>query len=329
MADVPPQLQPSPALPAALPIALSGREAAAAAVAVAGETIVVLLAFSTGVSLSVALGVHAIVVVATCAILFRDRTTGEDLTVAAIMALVIALAGPAGAVAAFAMLPFAGHTGAGPEILAAWYTRLANAGRADAATTLHDRVTAGRVQRFDAAAPQDFEHILDIGSLAERQAALGLMARKFHTDFAPALQSALRSPEPVVRVQAAAVVARVRADLKVRIKALVAIRHERPVPGGVVTASELLRLADCSLVDRADGERCRRAADNILRSALATGADVTRAAAADDLNTAPVVENFLLGAGRLKDFRIARRVHDLVARSGYRVRRLGQKRTLV
>jgi hypothetical protein len=201
-----------------------------------------------------------------------------------------------------------------------WYARLSRASGSLPSAELTDRVIAGRVIDTAAAPPSRFEDVIAHGTLAERQAALGLMARRFHTDFAPALQAALRSPEPVVRVQAAAVVARVRADLKARIKSLLAMSASRTSDHRIADAAELIRLAACPLVDRADAEKCRRAATESLQVVLVTRRDVLSAAARADRETAPVIERYLVSAGRFRDFRVSRRIHALVLDRAYRVR---------
>ncbi|MEQ1653718.1 MAG: hypothetical protein ABL897_14630 [Hyphomicrobium sp.] len=300
---------------------LSGREAVAAAFALGAEAVVVLLSFSSDVPLAWTIGFHVAAVAIVGLILFQGRARDADLTVAALMFLVILVAGPAGAFASLAALAFVDHAGAGPHVLDDWYDRLSNARHADAATEMTDRVVAGRVLRTDAQSPVNFEDVIASGSLTERQAALGLIARRFHTDFAPALQAALRSEEPVVRVQAAAVVARVRADLKSRIKAIVGGREGRSAFISIGDAAELVRLANCSLVDRADADKCRKAATEALQVALVTSHDVRTAAAGADAETAPVIERFLIAAGRHGDFRVSRRIHSLVVESRLRVRR--------
>ncbi len=299
----------------------SRRELIAAALAFAGECLIVVLVYSGGVTMPVAVALHALVTAAAVALLLWNREPGSDLTVASVMALVIAVAGPAGAAASLAMYPFVGNAGAGASVLDAWYRRLANAAGTDSATEMYDRVHAGRVVRFDHDVPHDFAEIITTGTLAERQAALGLMARTFHTDFAPALLLALRSPEPVVRVQASAVVARVRGELKVRIASLLnaATAHA----AGISAAGELQRLATCPLVDGANRARCGIAEGAILTRALRTSRDVIAEASDSRPGTATVIERFLLTAGRYKDFRAARRIHDVAGGGRYRVRRIG------
>jgi hypothetical protein len=302
---------------------LRSREAIAAAVAFAGECLIVVLVFSGGATLSVAVALHGLVAAAAAALLLWRRPPDSDVTVASVMALVIAVAGPAGAAASLAIVPFAGNAGAGARVLDAWYQRLANAAGADPATETYDRVHAGRVVRFASDVPHDFAEIITSGTLAERQAALGLMARTFHTDFAPALVLALRSPEPVVRVQASAVVARVRGELKVRIASRLnaATAHL----AGISAAGELQRLATCPLVDGANRARCGIAEQAILARELRTSRDVIAEAAGSKPGTAPVIERFLLTAGRYKDFRAARRIHDVASGGRYRVRRIGDR----
>lgn len=302
--------------------ALGSRDATAAALALAGEAVVVFLAVSADIGVLVPVILHIVVAISMAAVLFSGEQQGADHTIACTIFLVILVAGPAGALAAMAVLPFARSRPARPDILQAWYTRLSNAAGADPVTGMYDRVVAGRVQTASEHTPQDFEDVIANGPLAARQAALGLIARKFHTDYAPALEAALRSPEPVVRVQAAAVVARVRADLKARIKVLAATEPGRSNRTAVLAATELLRLSACSFVDRADADRSRKTADRLLMSALVTHDDVTRIAELAHAQSAPVVERYLISAGRFQDFRVSRRLHTLAARRRYTVRRL-------
>lgn len=302
---------------------LSGREALGAAIAVSGEAVVVLLSFSRDVPAGTFLVVHILVIAVMAYALLVPRHEAADPSMAYTMLLVTAVSGPAGALATLCALPFVGHAGAGPDVLDAWYDRLSAAGGVLPETAMHDRIAAGRVLNWESPAPHNFLDVIENGSLTDRQEALGLMARTFHTDFAPALQAALRSPEPVVRVQAAAVVARVRADLKLRIKSLLSAERSRPVAASAPrTAAELTRYANCALVDRAEQERCRFAASRILLTSLVSNEDVFKAARAANGETAGVIESFLMDARRFKEFRVARRIHDLVTSGSYRVRKM-------
>lgn len=305
-----------------IPGDLSGREARGAAIAVSGEAIVALLAASRDVPVAVSLLLHVIVVTIMAAVLLRGRPPETDPTVSYIMLLVTAVSGPAGAIASLCALPFVGQAGAGPEVLEAWYDRLSAAGGVAPHTAIHDRIAAGRVLDWQAPPPQNFLNVILNGTLADKQEALGLMARTFHTDFAPALKASLRSPEPVVRVQASAVVARVRGDLKVRIKLLTGSDAAIPRAETLRSAAELARYAGCPLVDKADRERCRSAASRLFKLALSPGSGVFNSVAAGAGTEQREIETFLMKSRRYKDFRVARRVHRLISRGPYRVRRL-------
>lgn len=290
-----------------------------------GEAAVAGLMLRSNISPGTILAVHCAAVSWIWLILFMGRQNGADLTLAALILLLVAAAGPAGALAAAFMLAFSGRAGAGPQVLDRWYRRLASAGGVDPAIAMHDRVVAGRVLRLDAPPPGLFSDIIANGTLSERQSALGLIARHFHPDYSPALEAALRSPEPVVRVQAAAVVARVRADLKLKIASLMAMESQTGAPVQTVrleTATQLSLFSSCSLIDETERAVCRVQAAKLFGLELTSTRAVARAAAQAGFETAAALEGFLIGAGRLKEFRIARRVHDVSHNGLYRFRQM-------
>jgi hypothetical protein len=294
-------------------------------IALVGELAAVALALRGHGNLSWVLALHAVVVLATGLVLLEGRSQSEDLTLAAISLLAILVTGPLGALAAFAMAALPAREVERAELLSGWYERLSQAGGVEPATAMHDRVAAGRVLMLDAAGPQRFVDVIDHGTLAERQTALGLMARNFHPDYAPALEAALRSAEPVVRVQAAAVVAHVRADLKTEIKSgALSLRDAAGLP-----AAERLRhagrfdaLARCSLVEAADRARCRETAGLFLQGALSRDGVLQASQSGAGAAASRALENFLLSTGRLKEFRVARRTGSLAAAKGYKLRRV-------
>ncbi|MEQ1716061.1 MAG: hypothetical protein ABL907_08780 [Hyphomicrobium sp.] len=304
----------------------SGREAAAAAVAVAGEALVVLLAFSADVDLAAVLMLHAGVAGLCAALLLARREPGTDLTLAVIILLLVAVAGPAGAVAALAALPFAGNAATDRDVLDAWYDRLASAGRPSAVALMCDRILSGRVQRLDHATPANYLETIASGSLDQRQRALGLIAREFHPDYAPVLDAALRSPEPVVRVQAAAVVARVRDDLKKRIERLATPRTGLSLTEALALAGDLGALKTCPLVEPAHQARCHAAQKELLEKVFAGGRDMRVAASRADPPARAAIETFLIAGQRFSDLRVLRRVAGVVSGSRRRIRRRGEVR---
>lgn len=300
----------------------AGRTAAAAAAAIAGEAVVLLAAFSTDVPPAAVLVLHALTLAVVGTILLVGRSADEDTAVPAMVFFAIAVAGPAGAVAALASLPFQGALGRGPATLEDWYDRLANAGSSTPSAALLDRIASGRVQRPEAPLPQNYLQVIENGTLEERQRALGLIARQFHPDYAPVLEAALRSPEPVVRVQASAVVARVREDLKSRMAKFAFGGGPIATGSALKTVSELQSLQSCALLDGTLRGRCRDHLHAILARLLAGNRSVTRAVSRADRGGLAAIETYLIREQRFKDLRVGRRVARITSGSALRLRRL-------
>ena len=300
------------------------REIASAALAAIAEALLVVFAVSSAPNKFVLLALHAVIVAALAAILFWRRRDESDSTTAVAMLLVIGVAGPAGAAAALTMLLFSTTTSAGPHVIRAWYDRLADASGADPITAIHDQVSAGREMRSSDVVRLDFRNVVKAGTLAEKQAALGLMARRFHPDFSPALNDALRSDEPVVRVQAAAVVARVREDLRQRIATLLD-RRATQGPAALPRSVELLAIADCPFVDAVEAARCREVAESDLRAALASPARVQLQVLRASEDVALAIDRHLIQSARYSDFRVSRRMQAIRAQRDYRIRRLREQ----
>lgn len=307
--------------PAAQANASGGREAAATACAVAGEALVVLLAFSSDVPFSAVVGCHLFVAALAAGLLFYPRQPERDMTMATVVLLLVTVAGPAGALAALAALPFSGNMPVRRDILADWYARLASAGQPTAVNKLHDRIGSGRVQRFESGVPPNYLDVIKRGTLEERQRALGLIAREFHPDYSPVLEAALRSPEPVVRVQAAAVVARVREDLKARVAALTDGTGTLDRSEALKQAGELASISTCPLVDPALQERCRIMLCDRLAAALPRDMRVLPPPGRSDRAARHAVETFLIAQARFKELRVMRRLASVSAGSKRRVRR--------
>ena len=301
-----------------------------ALLALAGESVVLLLGFSSDVALALTLALHATIVAALAIFLLVGRERGSDLSMAALILLVVMVAGPAGAAVALAALPFyerdSATQGGRGSVLFAWYERLASAGQPAPATRSHDRIASGRVPRLDTRAPQNFMHVIEKGSLDERQKALGLIARHFHPDYTPVLQAALKSPEPVVRVQAAAVVAHVKANLKTRIKKLNSEGKDTFGTKALMRIGELQALQACALVEKREQAMCRDTARGILERTLATGADIALVSSEADAGAAAGIEHYLLMSGRYRELRVLRRVRRIVNRPANRLRRFNTRK---
>lgn len=269
--------------------------------------------------------VHCGVVAGLVLWLVRLERRGDDLRLALVLVLATLVAGPIGATLSLLSLPLAGWRPAKAALLDAWYRRIAEAAAVDDAARVAADVATGRAIDISAAVPRPFAEVVQSGTLAERQTALGLIARKFHPEYSGALDAALRSAEPVVRVQAAAVAAKVRRDLQARVRALV----DEAGPGGaeprraMLIAAELSSSLRSGLLD--EGDRIR-AAEVVRRLKAEAAAKLDPAAVAADARHGELIESELLAAGRFAAFRDLRRWRRLVEKRRYVLRPAGRLR---
>lgn len=85
-----------------------------------------------------------------------------------------------------------------------WYADLFPDETDDASNRLYERIVTGREEAVaDTSSLSSLTDILLTGSTRAKQSVVALLARRFRSDFAPALAMALADPEPTVRVQAA------------------------------------------------------------------------------------------------------------------------------
>ena len=197
-----------------------------------------------------------------------------------------------------------------PQLLASWYDRIALAGDIDPVTRLANTVAMGRALLSSDVPPQPFAGIMDHGTLAERQAALGLIARHFSPAYAPALKAALVTGEPMVRVQAAAVAVKVRAELKSAVRAALAGVGEPGVDGlrAAALSRQLREIVATGLLeddDRAGAER--------LIGQLASEAAGSVPEAAYDAAMRAHLETELLRSGNFSAFRAIRAASERAA----------------
>ena len=128
------------------------------------------------------------------------RSSGELLP----FTLFLLVFGPLGGLAV--LLSDKDHLRFAPLEFEDWYETIAP--RATAAVTLADRIRDGRMVREQSGVPTPFQRLLSGGSMQEKQALLAYLASHDEPSVCkPALEQALKSADPRVRVQAAAVAA--------------------------------------------------------------------------------------------------------------------------
>ncbi|MEQ1695514.1 MAG: hypothetical protein ABL901_06700 [Hyphomicrobiaceae bacterium] len=236
---------------------------------------------------------------------WRHRALLPDLTTLALALTSALIAGPVGALLAALALQRLAREPSHPKLLAAWYDRIALAADIDSATGLYNTVAMGRALETSTSPPRVFDEVMTQGSLADRQTALGLIARQFQPSYAPALRHALVSPEPVIRVQAAAVAVKVRAELKTTLAVALARAQAGPLTPAeaAALAVELRAMVRSGLLEDDDRDRGEAAA----RKLVAVAVDELMAARNLTGEIAPsaqaLIETELLRRGNFQVFR--------------------------
>jgi hypothetical protein len=232
----------------------------------------------------------------------RIAASSGNTTAAMILAIAAAATGPIGALGSLIVFLMPRRKPVPARLLRNWYQRIALSADVDQITRLCDNVSSGRHVGLDAPLPSSFVAVLERGSLANRQAALGMMARHIRPEYLPALKAALQSAEPVIRVQAAAVATKIRPELRALVEKAVADLEV----GKVLAAKALALAADleacvaCGLLDA--GDRIRAAVTIPRLKALGATAPLQASGGSGPQ------EAMLMQQGRFRELRVARRI---------------------
>ena len=267
-------------------------------------------------SVGTVLVLHLVLVAAVTLALWHPILDGRDDGRALLGVLAILATGPFGAAGAL-LMPLLARRNAGAEArLSGWYHRIALSAEQDDFTQLSDRVAIGRSANLAAPAPTAFAELFRSGPIAEQQSALGMIARAFHPGYLPVLKIALESPEPMIRVQAAAVAARIRGQLETSVAALFdrAADPTGTPAGATAVASELDAAIASGLLEESTRLSAVRIRDALLARTFArldarardaaSGAVVPAEHTSIESNAAFAAH--LLAQGRAADFRAAR-----------------------
>lgn len=93
---------------------------------------------------------------------------------------------------------------------------------ASAAEALADSITQRRRHPLPLTGMPGFVQVFRTGTMQQQQRAIAAISRHYHPDMRPALATALASPVPALRVQAAAVHAKLRGSFEAQAKAILA-----------------------------------------------------------------------------------------------------------
>jgi hypothetical protein len=208
--------------PVALPPGDAGLDVGLADALVALLTFAVSLAvlgygLSSIASLPLFLALHLATLIMPATFLrIRARDNGE-LTVPVLLLVATFATGPVGALGCACMALALWRQHPSPKRLQDWYDYIAGVVARSRLTHVHEELTSGRLPFDPAAKVPRFRPILHGTSIEEQQSVLGVIGRRYHADFRPALRKALRNKNGFIRAQAAAVASRLDIDEKNRL----------------------------------------------------------------------------------------------------------------
>jgi hypothetical protein len=221
-------------------------------------------------AMATALLLHGAVVAVTGALIFLFKRERGDLTLGGIGLPALLLTGPIGGLGSLIMNWAVIRAPKADNLLDAWYRRLSGHGPADAASDLHEKLSAGRAMRPGATEVRRFTTVMHNGSLKEQQSLLGLIGLNYYPEYRSALEIGLVSPETSVRVQAAAVFAKLRERNKLALKECLAVAADEDLDSNRAceTGSALRQAIESGFLDPAEMRRARRAALAIGKAML-------------------------------------------------------------
>jgi hypothetical protein len=143
----------------------------------------------------------------------RLRRNGE-LTIPVLLLVTSFACGPLGGLGcAFVALALL-HRRPSPSRLRYWYEYIAGVVARDRIVRIYEELSSGRLPSDAASEVPRFRPILHGASTEEQQRVLGVIGRRYHRDFRPALRDALRNKNGFIRAQAAAVASRLDIEEK-------------------------------------------------------------------------------------------------------------------
>lgn len=283
----------------------------------------------------VLLVLHALVVFALILRVRAGMRRGEDVGTAVVLCIAVAIAGPFGAVGGACLDWLSAQGQEHRDRLARWYARISLSIESDEVTQLSDNIVIGRSMDLGAPPPQSFSRIIEHGSIGDKQAVLGLVARRFHPHYLPTLKRALLSSEPVIRVQAAAVAARVRGPLTEDVRRQVETLAALPPGAEALRLSREIELSAASgLVEDLQSDAAMAAASKAREMSLTAiegeASQVLKGTGRKGLHSLADaivrrdLEAKLLAEGRYGEFRTLRRAFAFPTMGRLRLRALGK-----
>jgi hypothetical protein len=210
----------------------SPRDALVALVTFGASLAVLAYGLSSTGSFPIFLAGHiAVLAIPVAYLALRVRDHG-DITIATLLLVATIATGPVGALGCAVLALWLWLRRPAPTRLQEWYDYIAGVVARGRLTRIHDELTSGRMPSDPAAEVPRFRPILHGGSVEEQQRVLGVIGRRYHPDFRPALRNALRNKNGFIRAQAAAVASRLSIDEKNRLWSGSAAGEDPAAPAG-------------------------------------------------------------------------------------------------
>ena len=204
----PPQRLEQPALE------IGSRDVVVSLVSFAASLAVLVFAMSPLASLPAFIALHvASLFVPGIFLTLRLRRHGE-LTIPMLLLATSFACGPLGGLGCAFMALALWRRRPAPNRLRYWYDYIAGVVARDRIARLYEELSSGRLPSDPASEVPRFRPILHGASTEEQQRVLGVIGRRYHVDFRPALRDALRNKNGFIRAQAAAVASRLDIEEK-------------------------------------------------------------------------------------------------------------------
>jgi hypothetical protein len=212
---IPPELAPprldDPAL------AVTANDVLVALVTFGGSLGVLAYGLSAAASLWLFMLGHCIVLTLPARYLTVRVRAGGDITVPLLLLVATFATGPVGALGCAGMALGLWLRRPSPARLQHWYDYISGIVARSRLTRIYDELVSGRLPSDPTAEVPRFRPLLHGASVEEQQRVLGVIGRRYHADFRPALRNALRNKNGFIRAQAAAVASRLSIEEKNRL----------------------------------------------------------------------------------------------------------------
>ena len=211
-----------------------------------------------------------VVLVAILAVWLKRSFSG-DWTLWILGLIATALAGPLGAIGVLVTAAIRRCTPSSQDLLDEWYARMSGNEASDPASLICEAILTDRVVQPGSCEIRRFPDMIKYGTLTEKQALLGLIGLKYHTSYFPILALALRSPQPSVRAQAAAVFVKLKAQHKTRLLQSLerppAVDSSSAEPDWRARAGVILECAESGFIDASEVHNASEATRSLCEAA--------------------------------------------------------------